>query len=356
MSGDEGQRLLRGVSANAEHKDQRQPDGPSTREGRKDVPLLVINPASSKGKTGRLLSPLLDSVSQVLGEVDTALSLGPGDSFRLAQEAAKQGRRRIIAVGGDGTISEVCAGVVESGANSAVGLIHQGTGGDFRRSLGLEHRLDKYLEVIAQGRTKLIDIGEATFVGLDGEPCRRVFVNVASLGMGGLVDRYVSDFSSALGGKAAYFAASLRALAAGKAARLKLRCVVSDREETEGGELEGDEKSLRLQTRNISICNGRWFGGGMKIAPDAALDDGLFDVVALGGSERLPVLALASSLYEGKHLQRPNMFFERCSELEITPESGQDLENFLLDLDGECVGHAPVTFRTLPSALKVLVP
>lgn len=304
-------------------------------------PLLVVNPAACGGKTGRVFDQLLRPVERALGPVDVVFTTAPGDATRLAAEGALAGHERIVAVGGDGTFNEVCAGVLESGVRSAVGLIHQGTGGDFRRSLGLEHRLDRYLESIASGRRRAIDVGRVSFMTEDGEERTRTFVNVISLGMGGLVDRYVSDGPRGLGGKAAYFVASLRALATGDAGRLLLR-------------IDGEEEPRRLVTRNLSICNGQWFGGGMQVAPDASLDDGRFDVVALTGADRLPVLTLAGAIYDGKHLSRPNMVHLRCSEIEITHETGDECSRFLLDVDGECVGRAPLRVTMLPRALDVL--
>lgn len=308
-----------------------------------DRPLLVVNPASCGGRTGRIFDRLLRPVERALGPIDARLTTCPGDGRRIAREAALEGRRRIVAVGGDGTFSEVASGVLEAQSGAAVGLIHQGTGGDYRRSLGIEHRLDAYLAALARNEPRAVDAGRVEFTDVEGRPASRFFVNVLSFGMGGLVDKYVGESGRALGGQAAYFVASLKALAVGALGRLE--CEV---------EHEGERRPVRMQTRNLAVCLGRWFGGGMHVAPGASLDDGLFDVVAIGGERRLPVLGLSSALYKGEHLTRPDVHHLRASALDIRLHNEADADRFLLDVDGEYAGRGPLRVTLLPKALRVL--
>ncbi len=165
-------------------------------------------------------------VERRLGPVDVAVSDRTGHAIELARAAADEGRSRIIAVGGDGTLHEVANGVLESGRcdDVAVGFIGQGTGGDFRRTLGIAHRLDAYVEAMASGRRRRIDVGKLRYRSHpNGPPEQRTrwFVNILSAGMGGLVDRYVADTTKVLGAKAAYYVASLRALAVCQRGHLK---------------------------------------------------------------------------------------------------------------------------------------
>lgn len=306
--------------------------------------LFVVNPASAGGKTARLWDELQRPVENVVGPFDVLFTARAGHATVLAREAALAGRRRIVAVGGDGTFSEVAAGVLGAKSDAAVGVIHQGTGGDFRRSLGLEHRLDRYLAAIARDAPKAVDAGRVTCVGRDGAPHERFFVNVASLGMGGLVDKYVGEGTRLLGGTATYLAASLKALANGAVGRLEVRLT-----------LDGVTRTEQLETRLIAVCNGRFFGGGMQIAPMASLDDGAFDVIAIAGAHRLPALAAMGAVYRGKHLTLKGVTHWRASEVALRLFNVHDADRFLLDVDGEWAGQAPVTISVLPRALRVLV-
>jgi diacylglycerol kinase (ATP) len=305
-------------------------------------PLLIVNPAASGGRTRQVWGDLLRPIEHALGPCEVVFTERSGHATELACDAASS-FDRVIAVGGDGTCSEVAAGLLESGSAAAMGLIHQGTGGDFRRSLGLENRLDQYLSVIARHEPRSIDAGQIEFTGRDGQRQRRRFINVASVGMGGLVDKYVGEGSRMLGGKVTYLVASLKALANGAVGRLRVEAT-----------LAGETRSVRIQTRILAICNGRFFGGGMEIAPRASLDDGAFDVVAMEGTDRLPLLGSMAAVYQGKHLSRPGVVHFRASALALSLDNGEDTERFLVDVDGEYVGRMPITVSVLPKALRVL--
>lgn len=308
-----------------------------------DELLFIVNPASSGGNTARTWGELRRPIESAVGRFESVFTVRAGHAAELAREAAASGRRRIVAVGGDGTFSEVASGVLAAKSDAAVGLIHQGTGGDFRRSLGFEHQLDRYLRAIASGRTRAIDAGLVHFTGREGRDETRAFVNVASLGMGGLVDKYVAEGTRTLGGSAAYLAASLKALAVGEAGRLEFSWT-----------RDGQTTTELVETRILAVCNGRYFGGGMEIAPGAALDDGLLDVVAITGSQRLPLLRAMAAVYRGEHLSLRGVRHWRVSSLSVRLINRDASDRFLLDVDGEWAGGAPVSFEVLPKALHVI--
>ena len=168
-----------------------------------DRPLLVVNPKSGGGRTAGVVDDLRAAVERRLGIVDVVLTERSGHAINLAEAAAREDRELVIAVGGDGTFSEVCNGVLRAKTKTHVAFIGQGTGGDFRKTLGIEHRLDKYLDAIASKHERTIDAGRATFRAPDGERTH-FFVNILSAGMGGLVDEYVATGSRAFGPTAAY--------------------------------------------------------------------------------------------------------------------------------------------------------
>lgn len=309
-------------------------------------PLVVVNPTSGGGATGRTWRAMRGTIEAALGPVEVATTERAGHATDLAREAALAGHPLVIAIGGDGTIHEAVNGLMQAKAGGygtkadavQLGIIGQGTGGDFRKSLGLEHRLDRYLDAIKSGHETPIDVGKFT----GGGKATHYFVNILSAGMGGLVDQYVRSSSRLLGGKAAYFGASLRALVGSRVGHVILKVT-----------RDGKTEEHRLKTLMLAVCNGRYFGAGMHIGPMAKLDDGLLDVVVLGETSKLAFSALSRVIYDGKHIGQPgnaHLVAERV-ELDLANEDARG--TFLLDVDGEPMGPLPVTIEVVPKALVV---
>jgi diacylglycerol kinase (ATP) len=300
-------------------------------------PLLVVNPRAGGGKQSPW-AEIREPIERKLGPVDVTFTERVGHASEIAESAAKEGRGLIVAVGGDGTFSDVVNGVIRAKSKvTSVGLIGQGTGGDFRKTLGLEHRLDRYLDAIASGRTRNVDIGRATFGGKE-----RFFVNILSAGMGGLVDEYVGKTSRALGGTAAYFIASTKALI--NIERARLRCTI-------------DGEPTTLSSYMIAICNGEYFGSGMHVAPMAKPDDGKLEVVSMDASSKLAFAAFSRKIYDGSHLRSKHVRHFQCERIEIDldPSSERARDTFRLDVDGEPLGGLPLTVEIMRGALVVRV-
>jgi diacylglycerol kinase (ATP) len=305
--------------------------------------LVVCNPRAGGGIADRTFPDVRAVLERRLGSLEAVFTKEPGHAIVLAREAAMKGTRLVVAVGGDGTLHEVANGVLDSGVEgAAVGYVGQGTGGDFRRTFGIEHRLDAYVEAIASGREQRIDAGRLRYRAPDGSTRTRWFVNILSAGMGGLVDRYVADTSKAMGGKAAYLVSSVRALAACQ--RGRLRCEVT---------LDGDRHERRVDTYMIAICNGRYFGGGMHVAPMAKPDDGRFEVVAMDAPSKLAFAAFSRKIYDGSHLSSPGVQHFACDRLAVDLENEGARDVFLLDVDGEPLGGLPIEVELVPGALTL---
>jgi diacylglycerol kinase (ATP) len=307
-------------------------------------PLLVVNPKAGGGSTGRTFGSMKDTIERVLGPVDVAMTERGGHAADLAREGALAGHPLVVAVGGDGTFHEVVNGLMaaKNGAYGTkadatrIGLIAQGTGGDFRKALGLEHRLDKYLEALASGRERPLDVGKFTGGGKTGH----YFVNILSAGMGGLVDRYVADASRILGGTAAYFGASVRALVNARLGNVKATVTH-----------EGKTEEHKIRSFMIAICNGRYFGGGMHVAPMAKVDDGVLELVALGATSKLGFAMTSRGIYTGAHIGQAGTVHLRGEKivLDLANEDARDV--YLLDVDGEPMGGLPLTVEVVPKAL-----
>jgi diacylglycerol kinase family enzyme len=223
--------------------------------------------------------------------------------------------------------------------------VGQGTGGDFRRTLGLEHRLGAYVEAIVGGRERRVDVGRLRYLAADGSQRERFFINILSAGMGGLVDRYVRDAPRALGGTAMYLWASLRALATCRQGRL--RCHAS---------LEGEAQRREVESFMFAICNGRYFGSGMHVAPMAAPDDGRFEVVSMNAPSKPAFAAFCRRIYAGTHLSDPGVQHFSCDRITVDIQNEAARDVFLLDVDGEPLGGLPLEVELLPKALSVRAP
>jgi len=299
-------------------------------------PLLVVNPTSGGGATGRTFAAMKETIERALGPVDVAMTQHAGHGIDLAREGAVAGAPLVIAVGGDGTLHEVVNGLMQAKAGAQLGVIAQGTGGDFRKTLGLEHRLDKYLDALKSGRTRALDVGKFTGGGKTGH----YFVNILSAGMGGLVDRYVADASRMLGGTAAYFGASLRALVNSRLGNVKAT-VTSD----------GQTTTHPIRSFMIAICNGRYFGSGMNVAPMAEVDDGVLEVVALGATSKIGFAITSRGIYSGAHIGQAGTVHLRGQKIVLDLANEDARSVYLLDVDGEPMGSLPLTVEVVPKAL-----
>jgi YegS/Rv2252/BmrU family lipid kinase len=235
----------------------------------------------------------------------------------------------LVVVGGDGTVNEVVNGVV--GKDVELAVVPAGTGQVIGRTYGLPEKQDEALRVALSGHTRAVDLGRATWAG--GE---HYFVNVGSVGMSGAVAQRANGMSKALGGRVTFYYALVREFATWKNTEVTVRY--------DGGERRG-------RMHDVIVANGRWHGGGMKLAPDAVPDDGLFDVVLIGDITKLDFVTTSPKLYGGGHVHHPRVEVLRTAAVEIDSASPLPVE-----LEGEPVGTTPARFEIVPRALRVRVP
>lgn len=275
---------------------------------------------------------------ETLGPVEVEWTRGPRDAERLAREGVRAGVERIVVVGGDGTAGEVVAGLLASDLSQycQIGLLPMGTGGDLIRSVGTSRDLDAAVEHLSRGRTRVIDAGRAVFVDRSGAERTSYYVNAASAGISGLTTEFVNLAPKHLGGRVSFLIGTLRAIGAYRFPPVRLR--VDGRTVHEG--------PLALAT----ACNGRYFGGGMAVAPHALLDDGLLDVVLVPGFSRARLVTRLPRLYRGTHLEEPGVVWQQARRVELEPLSG---EAIWIELDGEPLGRLPARFEVLPGAVTL---
>jgi len=307
-------------------------------------PLVVVNPRAGGGRAGRTFAQVREVLERRLGPIDAALTMHGGHAIDLAREGSREGRTVVVAAGGDGTLHEVVNGVLDAGGHASVGYIGLGTGGDFARTLGIAHRLDRYVDAIARGKERLLDVGRVSYCAPGGGVRSRWFVNIVSAGMGGLVDRHVAETTKALGGKAAYLLASVRALVECRRGKIACETVLGTTRETRV-----------VDAYVIAICNGRYFGGGMHVAPMAKPDDGRFDMVSIDAPSKLAFAAYSRRIYDGSHLSTEGVSHFACDRVRVDLQNEAARSVFLLDVDGEPLGGLPIDVELVPRALRMRV-
>jgi diacylglycerol kinase (ATP) len=302
-----------------------------------DKAVIIVNPRSGGGLSEKRWTALLGPLTDGLGPFDVRFTERVGDGSRLAREEATAGRRLVVAFGGDGTISEVVDGLVSAGGATELGIIPRGTGGDFRRSLGLPEELAAAARHVRSAPAHLIDVGRASFATADGSRQQRCFVNVASFGFSADVAGRANRSSKQLGAKVAFLGATVRALVSYD----NVEVMIS---------VDGAPPQRRTVLLG-AVGNGSFFGGGMKICPTSTLDDGLLDLVVVGDFGRLEVLAKINHLYAGTHLSLKQVSAVQARRVEVAPVDGA--ADIPLELDGESPGRLPATFEILPKALRL---
>ncbi|HZQ03478.1 MAG TPA: diacylglycerol kinase family protein [Gaiellaceae bacterium] len=288
--------------------------------------LFLVNPASGNGSTGKHW-PALERRAAELGlHGDSVVSQHPGHLGEVAREA---GNALLVVVGGDGTLNEVVNGAAATDAELAV--LPAGTGQDFGRTHGIPAAFDEAVRIVLDGQPRSIDLGR-----VECEDGARLFANVGSVGMSGAVARRANGMSKALGGRVTFFYALTREFLAWRNTEVTVR-------------LDDGEKRGRMH--DVVVANGRWHAGGMKLAPDASFDDGLFDVVLIGNVNKLDFVTTAPKLYSGGHVRHPKIEVVRSASVAVDAA-----EPLPIEVDGEPVGTTPARFDVVPRALRVRVP
>lgn len=304
---------------------------------------VLVNPKAGSGSALRRLPDIQQALERAGLVHDVVRTERPGQAGELVRAAARDGVECVAVVGGDGTVNEACQAYLgpegEPVAGPDLALIPAGTGGDFRKTFGLGSGLDEAARRIRDSKPRPIDLGILEATSTSGERVVRAFLNITSFGLGGLTDRIVNQGPKWMGGRAAFFLGALRALAVYANAPVVVR--VDGRVRVEGPIV------------NVAIANGRFFGGGMQIAPDADPSDGLFDVVALGDLSRGESMALTHRIYRGSHIGAKKVSTCRGSRIEAEPLRKRD--EVLIDMDGETPGRLPLVARVAPAALRIRI-
>lgn len=298
---------------------------------------IILNPAAGRGQ-GRRRRATLESLLAASGASCELLETHvAGDATRLAAKAAAEGATLVAAAGGDGTLSEVLNGLAIGGFTTRLGILPLGTGNDFARCLGIGTDLKAAVDTLFHGTPRAIDVGQARF----GDHAPRYFVNVAGCGFDALAAQRVNDNRDRRGwrhirGMPAYLCAVLQELATLRAASLRL---------------DADGEIFEQRAMLCAIANATSYGGGMRVAPDAQLDDGLFDICTIAEAGRWEFLRAFPGVFKGTHVSHPKVTMRRAQEIHLSSEPPLPVL-----VDGDVLGTTPVRFSILPRAVEVMAP
>jgi diacylglycerol kinase (ATP) len=292
-----------------------------------DAPLVILNPTAGGGRAGRLLGWLRERLAQ-RPDARLEVTRRPGDAEAWAAGAAPA-HDRVVAVGGDGTVQEVVNGLLAGGAGATLGVVPVGTGNDLARSLGLPtDPADAWRSAIGHGEQP-IDVAHAE--GADGRV--RWFTSAGGIGFDAQVAAAMATRRGWQRGRAAYLLTTLAELRRFSNRRVVIRL---------------DGASIERQVLFVAIANGEFYGAGMRIAPGAAVDDGLLDLCIVGDVSRLTALRQLANLYRGTHVEHPKVEMARGREVVIEGDAGT-----LVHLDGEPFGSLPLRVTLHPARLTV---
>ena len=303
--------------------------------------FAIVNPKSGNGFALKHWSIIKTLIEQEIGCFEFAFTQGPGHATSLASDACYQSRDLVISIGGDGTNNEIVNGLMACRPNTStptLAFIPCGCGCDLAKNFRIGRRIKGAIEKIAQGTIDKIDVFKVIHTDSEGEKVARFGLNITSFGIGGLVDRLANASTKKLGGRVSFVISILKALSQYKNQQVRVSF--------DNGNLE------EMVINNVVIANSRYFGGGLLIAPEAEIDDGLFDVVILGDLSKFEVILNWPKAYYGKHLSHPKVHHLRSKTIFAEPMNPRD--EILIDLDGESSGRLPATFEIIPKVLPVL--
>lgn len=267
------------------------------------------------------------------------------DAVQLAEMAVSRGFDFILAAGGDGTIHQVVNGMLRDYQPPTrlpvLGIIPLGGGNDFARTLGFDANPKTILNALREGRTMSIDVGEVQYTAQNTEDKGAVqkkhfFVNVADVGMGPEVVRKVLASGRPLGAAFAYFQSILATFWTYKPVELLAA---------------GDGWQWRKPVRTFAVANGRYYGNGLCIAPDALLDDGEFNIFACGNVSVLDFVLRSIPLKLGKKIRHPEVSYFKTKYVELEGKA-----NLVIEADGETLGGLPASVRMSDLKIEILNP
>jgi diacylglycerol kinase (ATP) len=287
--------------------------------------FFIVNPAAGGGRKLSFIPEIQSFCKSNNLDFEKVLTKEPKEATKIAHKAA-QSHEVVVAVGGDGTISEVAAGIYDTSA--VLGILPTGSGNDFAPMVGVPKNLKKALQALINGRVRHVDLGR-----VNGE---YIFVNGMGVGFDGEAATRVRKFLKYLPGYPGYLAAVLRTLATYKFRNAEI--ILDDN-------ITKNQKILL-----VAVCNGTQYGGGFKVTPTAKIDDGVFTVCMIDKMNRFYALRNLPKINKGHHLNMPEV--HTYTSTKVTIQSESDIQ---AQLDGELLPlMKKFEIEILPGKLSIL--
>ena len=300
--------------------------------------LVIVNPNAGKGKGIKDW----ERISRLFKKDDipfiSELTRERGHGIELVRNGIDNGFRKIISVGGDGTLNEVVNGAFLQNSckpeEITIGMIPVGTGNDWGRMFGIPLMYEGSIKVIKENKVMLHDVGVINY-HIGNEKETRYFINIAGLGFeAAVVKKTNAQKQKCRSKKTLYFMSLLTSLAFYKNKRADIII---------------DGTSTSCKVFSINVGNGRYCGGGMRQTPDALPDDGQLDITVVKSMGKLEIIRNLQMLYDGTILSHPKVDGYRSNNLKVLSDSA-----LYAEADGESLGHTPVDFSIIPSGIKII--
>jgi YegS/Rv2252/BmrU family lipid kinase len=308
--------------------------------------FVVVNPRSGGGRTAREWKTIEAALRGAYPMMAVAMTRRRGEATELVRAALREGHHEIVAVGGDGTINEAVNGFFDVAGraispDAVFAFVTSGTGGDFRKTFDIAPGAEAAIARLKHAKLRAVDIGRLACLSRRGEPVTRHFINIGSFGLSGVIVDKVNRarIAKLFGGAFAFAFHSIVGMMLYNNRTVRIR-------------VDGDFDEI-ITVSTVAVANGQYFGGGMRVAPHARPDDGLFDVIIMGGSPKGRAMADLKQIYTGEHLDNPAVTALRGAKIVAVPVAETRGRPVLIEVDGESAGRLPATFEILPRALNL---
>ena len=292
------------------------------------APLVIVNPTAGSGRAGRLV-PWIRERLERRPDARLVVTRHAGEAEELSAAAAGEGHERVIVVGGDGTVQEAVNGLVAGGDGVGIGIVPVGSGNDLARSLRLPRDAAEAWTVAIGEAARPIDVGRA----VDGEGRTRQFASAGGIGFDAQVAAAMATRKGWQRGQAGYLLTTLSELRRFENRELRLTI---------------DGRSTTQKVLFMAIANGEYYGGGMRIAPGATVDDGRIDLCIVGDVSRITALRQLANLYRGTHVRHPQVTLDSGRSLVVEGDAETRIH-----LDGEPWGRLPLSVMVEPGRIRV---
>jgi diacylglycerol kinase (ATP) len=325
--------------------------------------VLIVNPNSGSGLTGKGWNDLYSEVKGVLGAgVKVALTKKPGDGATLARQFLKQGFKKVVAIGGDGTLNEVANGFFEEpvgihsdkmnggpvagppplkpiNPDAIMGVVPAGTRNVLAKSLGLPEGVANCCKAFQLGKPKKMDVIYATVTSQEdhSSTMSRIFLNAAEMGVAGEIIEKSKKVRQVVNSR---IVSTITSIATTLPTYQSNECEIS---------IGNNGKKFAIKMTMAVVANGQLLGGGFKAAPHASMSDGLLDLVILKDSGSLKMVDELINMKDGNYKEEDKITYRQTTKVSLVSKE----RDVTVTVDGEPIGILPATFEAIPHALTV---